>query len=115
MSRIKIHNPRAISQANQRPNLRPNKILSNNGAATTQEETPALAALRQLQDQNATLQAQNQEFQDQLDRIADLAGCDDPKNCQEGEDELVERLNDILDVAAGGDVDEDDEDDDSGE
>jgi hypothetical protein len=106
MPKIKVWNPSAIT----RPNQAPGKVLTNAGGTATQEEPPALAALRQ---QNEELQRQNDDLQDQLDRIADLAGCDDPK-CQEGEDQLLETLNDILDIAAAGDIEDDDEDD-SGE
>jgi hypothetical protein len=106
MAKIRVFNPRAVTQ----PNQMPRKALKNAGATATQQEPPAVAALRQ---HNEELQRQNDELQDQLDRIADLAGCYDPK-CQESEEELVETLNDILDIAAAGDIEDDDEDD-SGE
>jgi hypothetical protein len=110
MSRIKIWNPKAVSQPNRAGSVLRNAgatVLRNAAPAVAQKESPALAALRQ---QNEELQRQNDDLQDQLDRIADLAGCDDP-NCQPDENELVDTLNDILDIAAAGNIEEDDEDD----
>jgi hypothetical protein len=102
MAKIRLFNPRAATRTNRIPGT----ALQNAGATATQEESPSVAALRQ---QNQELQSQNDDLQDQLDRIADLAGCDDP-NCPEEENALVDKLNDILDIAAAGDVDEGDED-----
>jgi hypothetical protein len=54
------------------------------------------------------LQAENDELQDKLDRVADLAEAPED-DCDESHDELVDKLNDIIDVVAPEDEDEDDE------
>jgi hypothetical protein len=54
------------------------------------------------------LQAENDELQDKLDGVADLAEAPED-DCDESHDELVDKLNDIIDVVAPEDEDEDDE------
>jgi hypothetical protein len=93
----------AVRQSNPRSARQSNPKGNGNGT------TPDIALLMDIQRQNLELQRQNDEYQDQLDRIADLASCDDPDEDLDA-DELAGKLNDILDISAAGDIEEDDED-----
>jgi hypothetical protein len=52
------------------------------------------------------LQQENDELQDKLDKIADLAAAPE-HDCDESHDDLVDKLNDIIDVVAPEDEDDD--------
>ena len=95
--------PHGVSQ--KRSELKgQHQFPSGNGTTTN----PTVSTLLDLQRQNFELQRQNDDYQDKLDRIADLASCDDP---DEDFDDLAGKLNDILDLAAADDVEDLDDDD----
>jgi hypothetical protein len=91
MAKIRLINPPRASNP-RRQDVRPNP---QSGRAEL------LARIRELQ-------AENDELQDKLDRVADLAEAPED-DCDESHDELVDKLNDIIDVVAPEDEDEDDE------
>ncbi len=127
MGKVRIWNPRtqpATAQGARQPNPKSGNgnaatarsiakavgtqgatpVPSGNGTTTN----PTVSTLLDLQQQNFELQRQNDDYQDKLDRIADLASCDDP---DEDFDDLAGKLNDILDLAAADDVEDLDDDD----
>lgn len=100
MSRIRVFNPRRA--ANPRP-----QIKQSNPQAGRSE---LLARIRELQ-------TENDQLQDTLDKVADLAAAP-ADGSNETYNELVDKLNDVIDTVAPPEGDEDQseaEDDDRGE
>ena len=79
-----------------------------------QATNPAVFLKREdnLRKENERLKKKIEGFQDRLDEIADVASADDST---EDEDQLKEKLNTVLDLAAPGSADEDEEDEDEGD
>lgn len=73
-------------------------------ALDIQEEAERLNQLNELQ-------RENEKLQDQLDRIADLAAAPDDENSETDDDRKV-KLNNILEVAAPGEADDSEDDED---
>ncbi|MBZ5644559.1 MAG: hypothetical protein LAO19_17525 [Acidobacteriia bacterium] len=91
MPRVRLMNPPRISNS-RRQTLQPNP-QSGRGEL--------LARIRELQQEN-------DELQGKLDKVADLAEAPEG-DCDESQNELVDKLNHIIDVVAPEDEDEDDE------
>jgi hypothetical protein len=91
MARVRLINPPHISNSRRR-------TLESNPQSGRSE---LLARIRELQ-------KENDELQDKLDKVAELAEAPD-EDCDESHDELVDKLNDIIDVVAPEDENEDDE------
>ncbi len=86
-------------------NPRPGPVV---GAASSEADT--LPARAELARRIRELEDENDELQDRLDQVADLAAAPEDDEC-EAADDLKDALNEILEVAAPGEVeDEDDED-----
>ena len=99
------------------------RSIRNPRQRTTAVSNPRTAAVPQtaalqnpheelLRQQIAELERENETLQDQLDKVADLASA--PKNEDDEAsltaDDLKEKMNEILDVAAPGEADDDEED-----
>lgn len=101
MAKVKVVNPRRVSNPR-------GQIQQANPQAGRSE---LLARIRELQQEN-------DQLQDTLDKVADLAAAPEDGS-DEDHDELVDKLNDIIDTVSALDEeghDEDDtEEDDSGE
>jgi HSP90 family molecular chaperone len=97
MARIRIFNPRTVSNPRER-------VKQANSQAGRSE---LLARIRELQEEN-------DDLQDTLDKVADLASA--PEDGHEEEpDDLMDKLNDILDTVAPDEKENAGEKDDSGE
>jgi hypothetical protein len=90
MAKIRLFNPTRVSN----PSRQLNRLNPQSGRAEL------LARIRELQ-------AENEELQDKLDKVADLAEAPEG-DCDESHNDLVDKLNDIIDVVAPEDEDEDD-------
>jgi len=91
MAKIRLFNPTRVSN--------PTRQASRSNPQSGRAEL--LARIRELQ-------AENEELQDKLDKVSDLAEAPDG-DCDESHDELVDKLNGIIDVVAPEDEDEDDQ------
>jgi hypothetical protein len=109
---------RAMPTSNPRPK-KPTSAASTvatNGGTTRVANAMEIQAEAERLNLVNDLQRENERLQDQLDKVADLASA--PKDEDSlTEDDLKEKLNEILDVAAPGEADdlEDDEDSDDEE
>ena len=101
MSRIKAFNPR--------PMLNPQRQVKEKNPQAGRSEL--LARIRELQQEN-------DQLQDTLDKVADLAAAPEDER-DEDQDELVDKLNDIIDTVSALDEGDhgkhDTEEDDAGE
>jgi|SRR5579872_2742151 len=88
MPKVRLMNPPRVSNA-RRKSMQENPISGR---------SELLARIRELQEEN-------DELQDKLDRVAELAEASDD-DCEESPDELVDKLNDIIDVVAPEEDDE---------
>jgi hypothetical protein len=82
MPRVRLMNPTHFSNARRKP-------MQEN---PTSGRAELLARIRELQQEN-------DELQDKLDKVADLAAAPEG-DCDESPDDLVDKLNDIIDVVA---------------
>jgi hypothetical protein len=115
--RFAVANPLTHGKENKMP---PIKIKNGAGNGVRNSGRPAGAANNpttlsnpsviksDLLDRIHKLESENASLQDQLDEIADLASAPDG-DVEETEDQLMDKLNKVLDIAAPDDVDDDDE------
>lgn len=115
--KIRIANPdggnmavRTLKNGGRRPVAHPQTATVQPAAAAVQNPHEALLLRQQIDE----LERENETLQDRLDKVADLASAPDSKKAAEEltEDDLKDKLNNILDVAAPGEADDDDEDED---
>lgn len=113
--KIRIANPdggnmpvRTLKNGGRRPVAHPQTATVQ--PATPQNPHEALLLRQQIDE----LERENETLQDRLDKVADLASAPDNKKAAEDltEDDLKDKLNNILDVAAPGEVEDADEDED---
>ena len=91
MAKVRLINPPRVSNS-RRQSM---QLNPQSGRAEL------LARIRELQEEN-------DELQDKLDKVADLASASED-DCDESHDELVDKLNDIIDIVAPGECEDDDE------
>jgi hypothetical protein len=119
--KIRIVNPLRINT--RKSKSQGEKVMSRNGAvirtynpnrlprpsATNSDGIAKSAA--EIARENRALRRQNQKLQSDLDKVAALAAAP-PNDENVSEDEMVNSLNKILDIAAPDDIVDDDDDDD---
>jgi hypothetical protein len=119
--RFAVANPLAQGKENE-DTMPLTKIKNGTGNGVRNSSRPAAATSNQttlsnpgvtksdLLDRIHKLENENASLQDQLDDIADLASAPDG-DVEETEDQLVDKLNKVLDIAAPDAVDDDDDSD----
>jgi hypothetical protein len=109
MAQVRVFDP---GHPEQRSNPIQRKIGTNQQSAGTGTagSSSAQAAEREdkLRKENERLKAKIESFQDKLDEIADVASASPDGSEDDDVDELAEKLNTILDLAAPGSEDDTD-------
>ncbi len=100
--------PMTVRASNPREKKPVVRTAGTDTGATRVANALAVQAEAERLNQLNELQAENERLQDQLDRIADLAAAPDDEDSETTED-LKQKLNDIIDVAAPGEVDDEEE------